>query len=117
MRSSVTILWTGQTYSQATAMYQPPAPRRWLPRPQFSLRSFLFAVTAIGLGFPAWYRWPYETTVVPSQEFVVDPHCGQRSPKDPDYRYSRVTKTWQRQFGGPPLPHGVCRKYIKGRLA
>ena len=90
--------------------------RRWFPRPQFSLRTFLLGVTAVGLGFPAWYRLPYEETKIPSQELVTD-YCNLGSHKDPDYLYSRVTTTWQRQFGGPRLKHGWCRKYDKaGRL-
>ena len=38
----------------------PPAPRR--SRLQFSLRVLLLALTAFAVGFPIWYRWPYEET-------------------------------------------------------
>jgi hypothetical protein len=41
-------------------MNQPLAPHRWLPRPQFSLRLLLLAVTTFAIGFPIWYRWPIE---------------------------------------------------------
>jgi hypothetical protein len=100
----------------ATAPPSTSISRRWLPRAQFSLRTFLLAVTTVGIGFPAWYRMPYEETVVPSQELVTD-YCNLGSHKDPDFCYSRVTTTWQRQFGGSRLEHGRCRKYDKaGRL-
>lgn len=61
-----------------------PWPRRW--RLQFSLRLFLLAVLAFAVGFPLWYRWPYE-------EFKVE-------------GTTRTTTTWQRQWGGGRLKHG-----------
>lgn len=64
-----------------------PAPRR-LPL-RFSLRVLLLAVTAFAVGFPIWYRWPYE------EEVDVLPTPGMR----------RVI-TWQRQWGGGRSKHG-----------
>jgi hypothetical protein len=58
-------------------------------RPQFSLRLLLLSLTAFGIGFPIWYRWPYRETAILN---------GGRS--------SRTT-TWQRQWGGGRLEHGT----------
>jgi len=84
---------------------------RWLFRPQFSLRSLFVAFTGFAVGFAVWYQWPYEETRIPSREMTTDPYCGQRSFKDKDGKYSRVTQSWQRQWGGGRLAHGWCRKY------
>jgi len=32
-------------------------------RLQFSLRLLMLALTAFAIGFPIWYRWPYQTVV------------------------------------------------------
>lgn len=56
------------------------------PRLQFSLRLLLLAITAFAIGFPTWYRWPYQET-------------------KGDARASRTT-TWQRQWGGGRWKHG-----------
>jgi hypothetical protein len=49
----------------------------------------LLAVTAFAIGFPVWYRWPYE-------EKFIDASTG---------TVARIT-TWQRQWGGGRLQHG-----------
>ncbi len=79
-----------------------PTPRR-LPL-RFSLRVLLLAVTAFAIGFPIWYRWPYEEAE-PWQGF---------SSVGPNSMY-RV-KTWQRQWGGGRLQHGEERIYIGDKL-
>jgi len=61
-------------------------------RLQFSLKLLLLAFTAFAIGFPVWYRWPYE-------EIHTNPGTGDE----------RVT-TWQRQWGGGRLKHGVERR-------
>src|SRR6188768_3780295 len=65
-------------------------PRVW--RLQFSLKLLLLAFTAFAVGFPIWYRWPYEE---------VDDESSPGSPTE----LRRVT-TWQRQWGGGRLKHG-----------
>ena len=70
----------------------PVQPRSWL-RPRYSLRVLLLAFTAFAIGFPIWYRWPYE-----EREILAS------SPP------SLVTvTTWQRQWGGGRLKHGPER--------
>jgi hypothetical protein len=68
---------------------------------RFSLRVLLLAVTVFAIGFPIWYRWPYEE-------------------EDPDAAKSNQnTKrviTWQRQWGGGRLKHGPESTYRKGEL-
>jgi hypothetical protein len=51
---------------------------------RFSLRLLLLAVTVFAIGFPIWYRWPYEE---------VD----DKQSANPDLR---STTTWQREWGG-----------------
>jgi hypothetical protein len=63
-------------------------PRPW--RLQFSLRLFLLAVLAFAIGFPVWYRWPYEE---------VEPLTG----GGPG---ATRTTTWQRKWGGGRWKHG-----------
>jgi hypothetical protein len=62
-----------------------------------SLRMLLLALTAFAIGFPIWYRWPYEERV-----------------DEPEYRnladYWHAA-TWQRQWGGGRIRHG--RQYIR----
>jgi hypothetical protein len=70
------------------ATNHPLARPRWL-RLQFSLRLLLLAVTAFAIGFPIWYRWPYEEVE------ILIPGGGAK----------RVI-TWQRQWGGGRLKHG-----------
>jgi hypothetical protein len=61
---------------------------RRFPRPQFSLRVLILLLTAFAIGFPIWYRWPYQETQ------VLDGGASSR------------TATWQRQWGGSRLQHG-----------
>jgi len=74
-------------------------PRVW--RLQFSLRVFLLAFTAFAVGFPVWYRWPYE-------------EVAQESPPGSPNLLRRIT-TWQRQWGGNRLKHGWERMEENGK--
>jgi hypothetical protein len=74
----------------------PDKRRRLLPRLQFSLRLLLLGLTAFAIGFPIWYRWPYQTVVE------------ERDPKTGKVITTRAS-TWQRQWGAPPLRHGPER--------
>ena len=65
-------------------------------RLQFSLRLLLLAFTGFAIGFPTWYRWPYEEV-----EFNRTATA------------SRIT-TWQRQWGGGRLKHGLQRQVANG---
>jgi hypothetical protein len=68
-------------------------PRVW--RLQFSLRLLLLSFTAFAIGFPIWYRWPYRETV---------------EQRDPAGRLSSTRIiTWQRQWGGDRLEHGIAQ--------
>src|SRR5205809_4736 len=65
------------------------------PRParlQFSLRLLLIAFTAFAIGFPIWYRWPYQE--VREEHIRVGPSI------------LRSVVHWQRQWGGKILMHG-----------
>jgi len=73
------------------------APRRRLPLPRFSLRVLLAAFTAVAIGFPVWYRWPYEEE---GEDGVINMSVPERN----------VT-TWQRQWGGGRLMHGPATSY------
>ena len=46
------------------------APRRWF---QFSLRLLLIAFTAFAIGFPIWYRWPYQKSLDEATSAPADP--------------------------------------------
>jgi hypothetical protein len=70
-----------------------PTNRRSWPRPRFSLRALLLAFTAFAVGFPIWWRWPYEEVEIPA--------------RTPDWT---VITTWQRQWGGGRLKHGPERR-------
>jgi len=76
-----------------TASSPAPKPRRW--RLQFSLRLLLLAFTAFAIGFPIWYRWPYEETEPIS--FSDDPFA---------QPVGSVTRTWQRTWGGGRVQAG-----------
>src|SRR6187455_2826305 len=77
-------------------MEKPNSRPRWRwPRLQFSLRLLLLAFTAFAIGFPIWYRWPYEETTV------------QKDPTGAAVATRRSTV--QRQWGGGRLPHGPNR--------
>jgi hypothetical protein len=77
-------------------MTTPSPTRRWLPLPRFSLRVLLAAFTAVAIGFPVWYRWPYEEV-----ETVMT-----TSPDVNSKPVDRIVTTWQRQWGGGRLKHG-----------
>src|SRR5947207_15558420 len=68
-------------------------PRAW--RLQFSLRLLLLALTAFAIGFPIWYRWPYEE--------AIDNPAG-----------ASLITTWQRQWGGSRVKHGLARLVAGG---
>ena len=70
-------------------------------RLQFSLRLLFFAFTGFAIGFPIWYRWPYE-------EVVLESPAGSPNPV-------RQITTWQRQWGGSRLKHGPERAVIDGK--
>ena len=77
--------------------------RSWL-RPRFSLRVLLLAFTAFAIGFPIWWRWPYEEVEqLPSSFRGITPPVDEK----------RLT-TWQRQWGGKVLKHGPERHLING---
>jgi hypothetical protein len=67
--------------------------QRVILRLQFSLRLFLLAITAFAIGFPIWYRWPYQE-VHEERVRVGGPLI------------SRSVVHWQRQWGGKILMHG-----------
>src|SRR6185295_1137871 len=75
----------------------PSARPGWL-RLQFSLRLLLLAFTAFAIGFPVWYRWPYEEAVI-----------------NPTAIASQIT-TWQRQWGGGRVKHGPQRLIAGGEI-
>jgi hypothetical protein len=78
-----------------------PTPRRSWLRPRYSLRVFMLAVTAFAIGFPIWYRWPYE-----EREQLMG-RIGLPN-------LYRVT-TWQRQWGGGRVKHGPLRYVNDGK--
>jgi hypothetical protein len=57
----------------------------------------LLAFTAVAIGFPVWYRWPYEE--IEDNSGVSIPSTFAR----PSYR---IVRMWQRQWGGGRLQHG-----------
>jgi hypothetical protein len=77
----------------------PTKRRSWL-RPRFSLRAALLTFTAFAVGFPIWWRWPYEETEVYIEDAGSTP-------------VTRIT-SWQRQWGGGRLKHGPEREIIPG---
>src|SRR5262245_15404228 len=75
------------------------ARRSWL-RLQFSLRLLLIAFTCFAIGFPVWYRLPFKEIT-------------RESPAGSANEVQRVT-TWQRQWGGGRLKHGLERLVVNG---
>ena len=73
-----------------------PKPRRW--RLQFSLRLLLLAFTGFAIGFPIWYRWPFEVT----EHNYRDPRTGGTTTAPT----SSVTRTWRRNWGVGKVLHG-----------
>jgi len=76
-------------------MESTPTKRRFCLQPRFSLRALFLAFTAFAIGFPIWYRWPYEEAEPVSTPGIWPSHV-------------RIT-TWQRQWGGGRLKHGPER--------
>jgi hypothetical protein len=68
---------------------------------RFSLRALLLAVTAFAIGFPIWYRWPYE-------------EMHRESVSGAAATIERIT-TWQRQWGGGRMKHGPERFTKNGK--
>ena len=66
------------------------APRR--SRLQFGLRMLLLGLTAFAIGFPIWYRWPFEE--VEQKYFGADPFGADPFGADP--------------FGDPFAPPGAA---------
>jgi hypothetical protein len=85
-------------------MESPPNMRRSWLRPRFSLRVLLLGVTAFAIGFPLWYRWPYEEVETLPSSFRGNPSVVEK----------RIT-TWQRQWGGKTLKHGPERRLLNGK--
>jgi hypothetical protein len=78
----------------------PARPRVW--RLQFSLRLALVAFTAFAIGFPIWYRWPYEEEVVRAA---------------PGFLPTKTIITWRRQWGGGKLKDGPEKVLIGGAVS
>lgn len=78
-----------------------PAARPRLWRLQFSLRFLLVAFTIFAIGFSVWYRWPYEEIVAHTAA---------------DGSHVQRITTWQRQWGGGRLKHGIDRLFVDGSL-
>jgi hypothetical protein len=72
----------------------PTSRRSWL-RPRFSLRVLLLAFTAFAIGFPVWYRWPYEERRT--------------------YFDLATVSTWRREWGGGRLRQGLAQRKLDGR--
>jgi hypothetical protein len=66
----------------------------------------LLAVTAFAIGFPIWYRWPYEEEKI--QEVS-------RSGKTERVGTGQFT-TWRREWGGGRTKHGRERQFTQGKL-
>jgi hypothetical protein len=64
-------------------------------RLQFSLRLLLLGLTTFAIGFPIWYRWPYEETEVV--------YFGSDKTSKP---MGTITRTWQRKWGGGKVQSG-----------
>src|SRR5262245_57943128 len=70
----------------------PSKARRWL-NPRFSLKVLLLAFTAVAIGFPIWYRWPYtEESQLPED-----------TSRPPTFK---IVTTWRRTWGGGREKHG-----------
>jgi len=79
----------------------PPKPRR--SRLQFSLRVLLLGLTAFAIGFPIWYRWPFEE--VEQKYFGADPFAPPRASAS-QKPYATITRTWRRTWGGGKVQSG-----------
>ena len=72
--------------------------RRWTLRLQFSLRLLLLALTAFAIGFPIWYRWPFEET-----DYQYPGGDKTRPPM------GKSVKTWRRSWGGGKASNTAAR--------
>jgi hypothetical protein len=81
----------------------PPAPKPRRSRLQFSLRLLLIAFTAFAIGFPIWYRWPFEE--VEHKYTYGDPFAPPGSSTGKTLN-ATITKTWRRTWGGGKVQHG-----------
>src|SRR5678815_1683618 len=77
-------------------MSDSPAPKPRRSRLQFSLRLLLLAFTAFAIGFPIWYRWPYEET---EEHDSPDPFSKGTTTQT-------ITRTWRRTWGGGKVRSG-----------
>src|SRR5262245_65177422 len=66
-------------------------------RLQFSLRLLLLALTAFAIGFPIWYRWPFEE---------VEREYSSAKVSTANKPYATITRTWRRKWGGGKVQHG-----------
>ena len=82
---------------------------------RFSLRVLLIAFTAFAIGFPVWYRWPYEESQDETIPRPADPFAAPATGRPPAIKSTLVT-TWQRQWGGGRLKHGPESTYRNGNL-
>src|SRR5262245_6824941 len=78
-----------------------PSPLSRRSRLQFSLRLLLAVFTAFAIGFPIWYRWPYEEVevVYPKTRSVGEAIMTLREPDKTQPPDCRITNTWQRNWG------------------
>lgn len=81
-----------------TTAVAPAAPRRRFAL-RFSLRVLLIAFTAFAIGFPIWYRWPYQQE---EPQYLM--RNGQPDKSQPPQE--TLVTTWQRQWGGGRLKQG-----------
>ena len=79
-----------------------PSSPRSRPRLQFSLRGFLLVLVALAIGFPVWYRWPYQ-----KRELLSPPGSAPVA--------ERVTN-WQRQWGGTTVRQGLEQRLKDGQV-
>ena len=91
----------------------PASPTQPVRRPRFALRYslgvLLVAFTSFAIGFPVWYRWPYE-----EEEPRYSMRTGQPDKTRPPS--GTLVTTWQRQWGGGRLKHGPELTYRKDKL-
>jgi hypothetical protein len=64
---------------------------------RISLRTFLLAFTAIAVGIPIWYRWPYTEEV--SHYPTIRQPDGTHIPDTSRPPWQRVVTTWRRVWG------------------
>ena len=91
--------------NQSTATSAKSASKFRLPL-RYSLRMLLLALTAFAIGFPVWYRLPYEESTDPLAS------AAGRAPKVSN----KLVTTWQQQWGGGRLMHGPQVRYVNGKM-